>query len=493
VLRTVEQYVESLRDGRRVYYRGRLVPDVTEHAALRTAVDHASIDYRMAEEPGEHRALAVTCDEQTGQEISRYFALPRSSEDLMARSRLIDAATRQGGTLVVLIKEIGSDALFALHMVAHQLAQGVPGKAGLTPEPRYLENVRRFYAHCRDHDLAMAVAQTDVKGDRSLGPSEQEHPDYYLRVVERRPDGIVVRGAKVHTSVSANANELIVLPTRALREEDRDYAVAFAVPLDTPGLTLVVSPYGDGEKQAFEHPISARHKMPETLTIFDDVFVPAERVFLDGEWQAAGPLAHTFVQFHRFTAVSYKLSLVDALVGAAALLADLNGLDKVTHIREKLTWLIAYAETLRALTAQAAAQCDCSNPLGLAVPNTLLTNVAKLHFAGQYHQAVARVQEIAGGLLVTAPGAEDWDDAELGPKLRRYLGGRRGVAAEERMRAMHLVQDLTSSEYGGYQEVLAIHAEGSIEAEKLAIFRGYDLAAAKEYARLLAGIGGERA
>src|SRR6185312_7369256 len=139
--------------------------------------------------------------------------------------------------------------------------------------------------------------------------------------------------------------------------------------------------------------------MPETLTIFDDVFVPAERVFLAGEWQAAGLLAHTFVQFHRFTAVSYKLALVDAFVGAAALLAELNGLEKVTHIREKLTWLIAYAETLRALTRQAAAQCATANPLGLAIPDPLLTNIAKLHFAGQYHQAVAKVQEIAGGLL----------------------------------------------------------------------------------------------
>jgi aromatic ring hydroxylase len=228
--------------------------------------------------------------------------------------------------------------------------------------------------------------------------------------------------------------------------------------------------------------------MIETLTVFDDVHVPAERVFLDGDWRAAGLLAHTFVQFHRFTAVSYKLALVDALVGAAALLAELNGLEKVTHVRDKLTWLIAYAETLRALVAQAAVQCSTDNSLGLAMPNTLLTNIAKLHFAGQYHQAVARVQEIAGGLIATAPAAEDWQREELAPLLRRYLSGRRGTSAEERVRAMHLVQDLTASDYGGYQETLAIHAEGSIEAEKLAIFRGYDLAAARDYARLLAGI-----
>ncbi len=478
-LRTAQQYAQSLKDGRTVYYRGERVPDVTQHPVIQIAIEHASIDYQMAHDPA-HRDLAVVRDGDTGEETSRYFTIPRSSEDLMARSRLIEAATRLGATLVVLIKEIGTDALFGLHLVAQQVDARQPSA--------YLDRVRRFHTYCRQHDLALAVAQTDVKGDRSLAPSEQDHPDYYVRVVERRADGIIVRGAKVHTSVSTNANELIVLPTRAMKAEDSAYAVAFATPLNIPGLSMIASPYGEGDRRPFEHPISSRHKMMETLTIFDDVFVPNDRVFLDGEWQAAGLLAHTFVQFHRFTAISYKLALVDALVGAGALLAELNGLEKVGHIREKMTRLIAYAETLRALVAQAAAQCDTSNALGIAVPNTLLTNIAKLHFASQYHQAVATVQEIAGGLLVTAPAAEDWEHADLGPLLRHYLGGRRGVAAEERMRAMHLVQDLTASDYGGYQEVLAIHAEGSIEAEKLAIFRGYDVAAAKRYARMLAGI-----
>jgi len=478
-LRSADSYRASLRDGRVVFYRGERIADVTEHPVFRVAIDHASIDYHMAEMP-EHRDLAVVRDEETGLDTSRYYKAPRTADDLLARSRLIDAATRLGATLVVLIKEIGTDALFGLHLVSEM----VDSRA----HTRYLDRVRAFYQHCRDNDLALAVAQTDVKGDRSLGPTEQAHPDYYVRVVDRDSKGIVVRGAKAHTSVSVNANELIVLPTRAMREVDRDYAVAFAVPLNTPGLTMVASPHGDSATSYWEHPIASRHKMVETLTIFDDVHVPADRVFLDGEWQAAGALAHAFVQFHRFTAVSYKLALVDALVGVAALLGDRIGIEKETHDRAKLTWPIAYAETLRALVSQAAARCDTSNPLGIAVPNTLLTNIAKLHFAGQYHEAVAKVQELAGGLLVTAPAEEDWRDPVLGPKLRHYLGGRSGVDADVRARAMHLAQDLTASEYGGYQEVLAIHAEGSIEAEKLAIFRQYDLEGAKGYARQLAGL-----
>jgi 4-hydroxybutyryl-CoA dehydratase / vinylacetyl-CoA-Delta-isomerase len=356
----------------------------------------------------------------------------------------------------------------------------------------YLSRVKAYHERCAEQDLALAVAQTDVKGDRALGPAEQAargNPDAYLRIVERRPDGIVVRGCKAHTSVSTNANEIVVLPTRALGEADADYAVAFAVPVDTPGLTLIASPHGGAAagESAFEHPVSAGHKMMETLTVFDDVFVPNERVFLAGEWSFAGPLALTFVEFHRFTAVSYKLPLVDALVGTALLLAEYNGIERAGHVRDKLAWLIAYAEGLRALTETAARRCRL-HPAGIAVPDPLTVNTAKLHFATNYHQAVARVQDIAGGLLVTYPAEEDLRSAELGPVVRRYLAGKQGVDVEARLRALNLAADLTASDFGGYQEVLAVHAEGSIEAEKLTILRNYDAERARAYARRLAGI-----
>ena len=493
-LRTPQQYLDSLRDGRRVYYRGRLVEDVTAHPVIGLAARHAAIDYEMAEQ-AEYRELAVVevpDGPDRGEARSRYYVPPRSAGDLLARSRLIEAATRLGGTLVVLIKEIGTDALFSLSIVAHEVDRRL-GTA-------YAARVRAFHERCAREDLALAVAQTDVKGDRSLGPAEQAaqgNPDAYLRIVERRADGIVVRGAKAHTSVATNANELIVLPTRALGEADADYAVAFAVPANAPGLTLIASPHGGHEGRArhpFEHPLSARHKMMETLTVFDDVFVPAERVFLAGEWQFAGPLALTFVEFHRFTAISYKLPLVDALAGVAFLLAEYNGIERAGHVRDKLAWLVAYAEGLRALTHAAAHRCRL-HAVGetgageVAVPDPLTVNVAKLHFAANYHQAVARVQDVAGGLLVTAPGAEDLAAPELAAYVRRYLGGKLGVAAEARLRALNLAADLTASDFGGYQEVLAIHAEGSLEAEKLTILRHYDAAAAKRYAKHLAGIG----
>ncbi len=477
-LRTPQEYQVSLQDDRVIYYQGERVKDVTTHPALRVAVDHASIDYRMAEDP-RYRDLAVVQDADTGAPISRYYHLPRNSDDLLKRSQLIETATRLGRTLVVLIKEIGSDALFALHMVARHLDDHM--------QTDYLSRVKAFYRHCADHDLALAVAQTDVKGDRSLPPSAQADPDYYVRIVDERADGIVVRGAKIHTSVLTNSNEVIVLPTRNMAEADRDYAVAFAVPVNTPGLQMVCSPYGAPRPGSFDHPITSQHKMTETLTVFDDVFVPHERVFLQKEWQYAGVLAKTFVEFHRFTAISYKLPLTDTLAGAAQLIAEYHGLTRANHIREKITRLIAYTQTLRALTTQAALQCRVAEE-GIAVPSPLLVNIAKLHFAENYHRMIAYLQDISGGILVTAPGEDDLLNPETRPLIEKYLGGKAGVAAAERLRLLNMISELTASDFGGYQAVLAIHAEGSIEAEKMAIHREYDFHDSVELAKYVSGL-----
>lgn len=335
----------------------------------------------------------------------------------------------------------------------------------------------------------MAVAQTDVKGDRSLGPSAQSDPDLYVRIVDRRSDGIVVRGAKAHTSVSTNANELIVLPTRAMGEGDRDYAVSFAIPIATPGLVLLASAYDSAGPQSSpaERPVAARHKMMETTTVFNDVFVPWDRVFLAGEHEFAGPLALSFVEHHRFTAVSYKLPLVDALVGAALMMADMNGTAKAGHVREKVVQLVSYAETLRGLTHYAAIRA-LPRELGLVVADPLYVNIAKYHFAHGYHEAVRHVQDIAGGALVTGPGAEDLESPETAAYYERFYAGRNGVGGKERLKALSLVRELVASEFGAYQEVLAVHAEGSLEAEKLMLLRSYDAKPALAFVRQLAGL-----
>jgi len=469
-LRTPKQFLEGLRDDREVYYQGQRVKDVVEHAELGVAARHAAIDFELAEN-SKWRELAV--HREGDEEYSAYYRIPRDAKDLLARSKLIEAGTTAGATLVILIKEIGSDALFALMRV---LARGGEAKG--------LERVRAFYRQCRDRDLALAVAQTDVKGDRSKRPSEQQDPDLYVRVLEKRQDGIVVRGAKAHTSCTPYVDEVIVLPSRSMGPGDEPWSLAFAVPVATRGLRLYASDFLHGTDDPFVRPISSTHKMMETLTVFDNVFVPWERVFFVDRPELATAAALTFVEFHRFTAVSYKLPLLDALVGAGIAMARANGTDRAGHIRDKLTWLGGYAETVRGLTELAALRCGVEH--GAACPHVFTINMAKWTFARDFHKAVETVQDIAGGLLVTGPSGKDWESAEIRPVLEKYLKG--AWPADRRLAILNLIGELTTRLYGGYQAVLAVHAEGSIEAEKLAMFRAYDPARAVTLAMQLAGL-----
>lgn len=467
-LRTASQYLEGLRDGRRVYYRGRRVDDVTTEPDFRASIGHCSLDFELAEDPELHD-LAVAKDPD-GEDMSAFFRIPRSAEHLADRSKLIGALTTAGGTMVTLVKEIGTDALFGLLSVL---------------EGEELGRVEAYLRRCQKEDLTLAVAQTDVKGNRSLPPHQQPDPDLYVHVVDERDDGIVVRGAKCHTTASVNSDEVIVLPTRAMGPDDADYAVAFATPIDTEGLTLYVSPYSAGVYDSFEHPASSDHVMLDTLTVFDDVFVPWERVFSYRQPELSGPIALGFVEYHRFTAISYKLPLLDALVGATGLITEMNGVAKAGHIRDKLTRLIGYAETIRALTEMAALRAHVDDR-DIAHPDPLTTNLTKFTFASRFHEALEWVQDCAGGLLVTGPGGDDWASPEVRPVLEKYFAG--VAPAEDRLRVMNLIADLTVREFGGYHTIVAIHAEGSIEAEKMQILRSYDPGPALAYARRLAGI-----
>jgi 4-hydroxybutyryl-CoA dehydratase / vinylacetyl-CoA-Delta-isomerase len=471
-LRSAEQFFAGLRDNREVYYRGQRVKSVLDHSELGVAARHAAIDFELAENP-KYRSLAVHRDGD--EEYSSYYRVPRNADDLLSRSKLIEAGTAEGATLVLLIKEIGTDALFALKRVL--------GRSG---DATGIERVEQFYRHCRDKDLAMAVAQTDVKGDRGKRPSEQSDPDMYVRVVEERADGIVVSGAKVHTSCTPYVDEVIVLPSRSMGPGDEPWSLAFAVPTATPGLRLYCSDYLHGSDDPFTRPVSTHHKMIETLTVFDHVFVPWDRVFFVDRPDLAGAAALTFVEFHRFTAVSYKLPLLDAMMGAAILVAKANGIDRAGHVRDKLTWLGGYSETVRGLIELAATRCKMEN--GVAYPDVFTTNMAKWTFARDFHRALETVQDLAGGLLVTGPSGMDWSSPEVRPVLEKYFPA--VWPADRRLPILNLISDLTTRLYGGYQAVLAVHAEGSIEAEKMAMFRAYDPSRSIALAMRLAGIDG---
>lgn len=474
-LRTGAQFLESLGDGREVYILGERVEDVAAHPVLGVPARHSALEFDLAHDP-EVADLTRATLETTGETVSRYYQIPRTPEDLLRRRELIEYGSELGLSMPLFIKAIGSDCLNALHVVCDALDQD--------QGTNYAERVAAHRAYCATNDLALAGAITDVKGDRSKRPSEQARPDYYVRIVSREADGIVVSGAKTNITAAPYVNEYMVLPTRAMGPGDDDFAVAFAAPVNAPGVKVIARP--DGVKNQFDFPLSSRHFHIEGTIIFDDVFVPWEKVFLAGEWQYAGALANTFATWHRFTGLAYKGPGADLLLGMAQLIAEYNGVAKAPHIRAKITQLIQYAETIRVFGRASAREAEYY--AGIACPNALLANMGKYIFASGYHDAVRAVQEIAGGVTVTGPASLDYENPDTREYIERYFGGVEGVPTEHRLRAFKLIMDMTASEYAGNWMLATLHGEGSLEAQRLSMYRQYDVKRCVKLAQMAAGI-----
>lgn len=479
MLRNEEQYLKSLKDGRVVFYRGEKVEDVTTHKVLKAAANQASLVYKWQFED-DKKDLTVYRDPKYG-EMSAFFSVPRSGSDLMERYNLIYSTTRFGRGTFNIIKAIGSDALFALMLIAKRV--------DATTGSNYYERVSRYYDYIVNNDLAIAVAQTDVKGDRNLRPHEEEDPDMYVRIIEKRDDGIIVRGAKAHTTQGPVSNEIIVLPTRAMTKEDSDYAVAFAIPANSPGVKMISKPEKAAEAALNEDwfVMGKENVETESITIFDDVFVPWERVFLAGEWQFAGPLAVMFVTYHRFTAISYRAGMADLFIGLGKLIAEYNNVDDKSHIRRDIVEIIKYKEMLKSTAISSASTLEKDPETGIAIPNKVVTNVGKLIANENYTDIVKHLVDIAGGLAATIPSSSDFNNPEEEVYLKKYLKGKIGTDSVERARLISMVKEILSS-FGALYTTAMLHAEGSIEASVLELYRSYDYEESKNLAKYASGI-----
>jgi 4-hydroxybutyryl-CoA dehydratase/vinylacetyl-CoA-Delta-isomerase len=308
-----------------------------------------------------------------------------------------------------------------------------------------------------------------------------------VRVVDTSADGIVVRGAKCHTSVSANANEIIVLPTRAMSDADADYAVAFAVPANAPGLSMYVSSYSAGEREEFDFPLSSRHKMLETLTVFDDVFVPWERVFLAGEVHLASKLAQSLGLWERTGGVIAAVEQSELFVGLAQLVTEMQGKEGDPIAQSSIAELITYAQMLR-MSLDYACRHYGKTESGMVYPNTLAINAAKYYYAANYHQTVRYLHDLSGGLVMTLPGEADLRNPESGRYIRKYLHTKNSVDVETRMRIYNLIRDMTADAYGGWNFVVALQAGGGLSAQRLMMNRTFDIQGAKAKALAAAGV-----
>jgi len=446
-----EQYRKSLDDGRVLYFEGSRVADIATHPLLGRAVETVAAGYDHWYDSAEGACNPL-------------MAVSANSADLEAVLPLFDEA----------------DGLLNLTYQTIMCLLTASSRISATEAP-YARRMADYIRHLRINDLRSALCITDAKGDRSLAPLRQEDPDAYTRVVERRPDGVVIRGAKLHISSGPLAHEFLVMPTKAMHPGEEDYAICCAVPIGSPGVSVVCRTSMARGEDTRDFPVSRDGVLQEGFVIFDDVFVPNDRIFLDGEVESAAVLAHSLGLWERLKALTHMADDADALVGLAQLIAEANGLATVPHIKEKVNDIILYATLVRSglLAAVSAATVTAD---GVAVPDECFTNAAKYYGAANYALMVRNLHDIAGGSIVTAPSLADFDNPEIGGLLEKYMATGRGVTGRYRTALLHAIRDLTADTWGGHNAVIQLHAGGGLHAQRLVTRKHYDMAGAKQRA-----------
>ena len=479
-LMTGEQYIESIRKlNMQVYMFGKKIDNPVDDPILRPALNSVRMTYDLAQKP-EYQDLMTAVSPLTGKRVNRFTHIHQSTEDLVKKVKMQRLLGQK--TAACFQRCVGMDAFNAVYSTTYEVDQ----KYGTS----YHENFKKFAAYVQENDLTVDGAMTDPKGDRSKALHEQEDPDLFLRIVERRPDGIVVRGAKAHQTGALNSHEIIIMPTQSMKPEDRDYAVSFAVPMDAEGILMIIGRQSCDTRKLEGSELDVGNSEfggVEALTVFDHVFVPNERIFLNGETEFAGMLVERFAGYHRQSYGGCKVGVGDVLIGAAALAADYNGAAKASHIKDKLIEMTHLNETLYCCGIACSAEGHPTES-GNYIIDLLLANVCKQNVTRFPYEIVRLAEDIAGGLVVTAPSEADFRDPKLGPVIDKYLRGVASVSTENRLRVLRLIENLALGTAAVGYRTESMHGAGSPQAQRIMIARQGNLEHKKELAKAIAHI-----
>ena len=474
---TAEDYIASLR-GRRmnVFFMGERVPEPVDHPVIFPSINAMAETYRLASERptlgGVHTPIA-------GLQTNRFLHVPTEPADLVAKHEMQRELGRRTGTCFQ--RCVGLDAIGACHSVTFD----IDAANGTDYHKRFLAFLKR----AQTANIVIGGAMTDPKGDRSKAPHQQADPDLFLRIVKRDANGITISGAKMHQTGAVNSHWLIVMPTMRMTEADKDWSFVGALRVDSPGLTYVVGRQTNDTRVVDGGALDAGNAQfagQEAMIVFDNVFIPHEHVFMDGEWQYAATLVERFTTYHRSSYVC-KTGLGDVLIGAAAEAASHNGVESVSHIKDKLVEMTHLNETIYS-SCMAAAYRSKPMASGAYLNDEMLSNVAK-HNVTRFPFEIARLaQDIAGGLVVTMPSEKDLQNNEIGPLIRKFLQGRQGVDTVDRMRVLRLIENMTIGRNAVGYLTESLHGAGSPQAQRIQIARGMAVEEKKARARKLAGV-----
>lgn len=479
-LMTGEQYVESMRKlNLQVYMFGEKIENPVDDPILRPSLNSVKMTYDLAQMP-EYEDLMTASSNLTGEKINRFTNIHLSAQDLIKKVKMQRLCGQK--TAACFQRCVGMDAFNAVYSTTYETDE----KYGTN----YFENFKKFLLYTQENDLTVDGAMTDPKGDRSLAPHAQKDPDLFLRVVERRPDGIVVRGAKAHQTGFVNSHEVIVMPTQSMGPDDRDYAISFACPTDAEGIFMIVGRQSCDTRKLEGSDIdvgNSRFGGMEALVIFDDVFIPNDRIFLNGEAEFAGVLVERFAGYHRQSYGGCKVGVGDVLIGAAATVADYNGAARASHVKDKLIEMTHLNETLYCCGIACSAE-GTPTKSGNYLIDLLLANVCKQNVTRFPYEIARLAEDIAGGLMVTAPSEKDLRDPKLGKYIDKYFRGVNDVSTEDRMRMMRLIENLTLGSAAVGYRTESMHGAGSPQAQRIMIARQGNIGMKKKLAKEIAGI-----
>jgi 4-hydroxybutyryl-CoA dehydratase/vinylacetyl-CoA-Delta-isomerase len=477
MIRTGTEYIESLRKRNlNVWLFGERVAEPVDHPMIRPSVNAVAATYDLAAANPE---LASAVSPFTGERINRFLHIAASREDVVMQNKMQRRLGQLTGTCFQ--RCVGMDALNSLHSVTYEIdeAHGTP----------YHRRFLDFVTFAQQHGYVIGGAMTDVKGDRGKPPHAQADPDLYVHITRRSEEGVWISGAKAHQTGCINSHWLIVMPTLRLGEADRDYAIVGALPVDAAGITYIYGRQSCDTRSMEEGDVdvgNARFGGQEAMVIFKDVFIPNEYIFMDGEYNFAAMLVERFTCYHRRSYVC-KSGVGDVLIGAAAAIADYNGVEKASHIRDKLVEMTHQNETIYS-TGIASSYQSQRMKSGVYQCDDMIANVCKHHVTKMPYELARIAQDLAGGLVVTLPSQQDMDHDELGPLLEKYLQGREGVSTEERVRVLRLIENMTLGRNAVGYLTESMHGAGSPQAQRVQIARQAQLEFKKQLARTLAGI-----
>lgn len=480
-LKTREEYIESLRKlDLKVYMFGERVENPVDHPVIRPSLNSLAMTYELAQHD-EYKDLMTATSNLTGETVNRFCHLHQGTHDLVKKVKMQRLLGQK--TAACFQRCVGMDAFNAVFSTTFEIDE----KYGTD----YHERFKRYMKFVQENDLTVDGAMTDPKGDRGLAPSKQADPDLFLRITEVREDGIVVRGAKAHQTGAVNSHEHLIMPTMAMREDDKDYAVCFSIPSDAEGILMI---YGrqscDARKLEEGADIDLGNSQfggHEALVIFDDVFIPNERVYMCKEFDFSGMLVERFAGYHRQSYGGCKVGVGDVLIGATALAAEYNGVERASHIKDKLIEMTHLNETLYSSGIACSAEGYATKAGNFQI-DLLLANVCKQNVTRFPYEIARLAEDIAGGVMVTMPAEKDFKDPVLGKYVEKYLVAKDGIATENRMRVLRLIENITLGTAAVGYRTESMHGAGSPQAQRVMIARQGNIQGKKELAKSIAKV-----